>query len=338
MSQEYAKDQPKGFTNKIERVAIVGAGGSVGKYLAESLVKTGQHTVTAISRAASTSTIPDGVNVVNVDYDDEESLVAALKGQQFLAISMAVTAPSDTQEKLVKAAAKAGVKWIMPNCYGTDLTNKKLTEENFTRADAGVQAIEKVGFSSWIAMVCGFWYEFSTACPPEWYGFDIANRKATFYDDGKTRINTSTWIQCGNALAGLLSLKELPEDENDTSPNVSQWRDKALYVSSFRINQREMLDSLQRVTGTTDADWSIDYEGSKERWERGKALLQSGDRRGHALAMYARTFFPNGDGDFESKNGTANKVLGLPEEDLDEASKRAVAMNEGGYNYFTKRI
>ncbi|KAI5464833.1 hypothetical protein BGZ63DRAFT_350598 [Mariannaea sp. PMI_226] len=338
MSQEYAKDQPQGFTNKIERVAIVGAGGSVGKHLAASLIKTGKHTVTAISREGSTSSIPDGVKVVNVDYDNEDSLVNALKGQQFLAISMSVRAPPDTQEKIVRAAAKAGVKWIMPNAYGTDVANTTLTVENFTRADAGIHAIQKVGYSSWIAMVCGFWYEFSTAQPPEWYGFDIAKKTATFYDDGKTRINTSTWIQCGEALAGLLSLKELPDDENDQSPNVSQWKNKPLYISSFRINQREMLDSIQRVTGTTDKDWTIDYEDSKDRWVRGKARMQSGDRLGHAMAMYARTFFPNGDGDFETKYGLANDVLSLPKEDLDEASKRAVAMVEGGYNYFTNRM
>lgn len=278
------------------------------------------------------------MTVAPVDYDDEASLVAALSGHQFLAISMSVQAPPDTQAKLARAAAKAGVRWVMPNCYGTDVANRLLSEENLTRADAGIRAVEEAGFSSWVAMVCGFWFEFSTACPPEWYGFDIGKRTMTFYDDGLIPINTSTWAQCGNALAALLSLKELPQDASDTSPTLSRWRDKPLYVSSFRVSQRDMLDSVQRVTGTTDADWTISNEGSRERWERGKALLAAGERRGHAMAMYARTFFPNGDGDFESKYGIANEVLGLPEEDLDEASRRAVEMVEGGYNYFTKRI
>ncbi|KAK7422926.1 hypothetical protein QQZ08_009283 [Neonectria magnoliae] len=338
MAQKYAKDQPQGIVNKIEKVAIVGAGGSIGKYLAEALVKTGKHSVTAISRAGSTSKVPDGVQVTTVDYDDEDSLVSALKEQQFLAISMSLAAPPGTQDKLIKAAAKAGVPWVMPNCYGTDPTDVALGKENFTGPSivAGIKTIEDLGVSSWITMTCSFWYEFSIAQGPEWYGFDFANKKVTFYDDGKTRINTSTWLQCGRGIASLLSLKQLPDDENDQSPTISQWRNKPMYISSFRVSQREMLDSIERVTGTTDQDWKIEYERSKERWERGVKMEQSGDRRGQVTAMYSRTFFSNGDGDFESRKGLDNEILGLPKEDIDEASKRALAMVDSGYDYLKR--
>jgi hypothetical protein len=338
MAQKYAKDQPAGFTNHIERVAIVGAGGSVGQYLAEALLKTGKHSVTAITRAGSTSKFPQGVKVVTVDYDDEDSLVAALKGQQFFAISMSVLAPPDTQGKLIKAAAKAGVPWVMPNGYGTDIANKKLAEENRTghAVFPGIEAVEEAGVSSFIVMCCSFWYEFSVAQGHQWYGFDFANKKMTFYDEGKTAIPTTTWRQCGRALASLLSLKELPEDENDKATTISNWRNKPLYISSFFLSQREMLDSIQRVSGETDKDWTIEYEASADRWKRGNDLLKNGDRSGHALAMYSRTFFPNGDADFRSK-GLANEALGLPKEDLDEASKRAVDMVKRGYNYMGNR-
>ncbi|KAK8217388.1 hypothetical protein M8818_001144 [Zalaria obscura] len=43
----------------IEKVAIVGAGGNSGKYIAEALLKTGKHTVTAISRAESSAKLPE---------------------------------------------------------------------------------------------------------------------------------------------------------------------------------------------------------------------------------------------------------------------------------------
>ena len=317
---------------------ILKAGGTVGQYLAEELLKTGKHTVTAITRAGSTNKLPEGVRVVTVNYDDEDSLVAALKGQQFLAISMSVVAPPDTQEKLVKAAAKAGVPWIMPNGYGTDFTNEKLAQENLTGPAVipGVKAIEEAGFSSYIVMCCSFWYEYSIAQGPEWYGFDFANKKITLYDDGKTKIPTTTWRQCGRALASLLSLKELPEDESDKSTTVSNWRNKPLYISSFFVSQRDMLDSIQKVSGETDKDWTIKYETSADRWKRGMDLLKNGDRTGFATAMYSRTFFPNGDADFRSK-GLANEALGLPKEDMEEASKRAIELVERGYNYMVNR-
>ncbi|KAM0457386.1 hypothetical protein ACHAPV_003298 [Trichoderma viride] len=331
MSVKYAKDQPAGFTNRIERVAIVGAGGQVGKHIAEELLKTGKHTVTAITRTGSKSKLSAGVKVVEVDYDNEQSLIDGLKGHQFFFISMAVTAPKGTQEKLIAAAAKAGVPWIMPNSYGADFANKKMLKETMTDGNSdGVAAIEKAGLS-WIYMSCSFWYEYSLSMGEPFYGFDIPTKKVTFYDDGKTRINTSTWRQCGRAAAHLLSLKELPDDENDTSPTVSQWRNKPLYVSSFLVSQRDMLDSIHRNLGTKDGDWEIQYEATDARYSRAMEMLKAGNFLGFGMGMYSRAFFPNGDGNFEAKYGLANEPLGLPKEDFDEATKLAIEMAEAGF-------
>ena len=86
----------------------------------------------------------------------------------------------------------------------------------------------------------------------------------TFYDDGKTQIDVSTWDQCGRAIAGLLSLPE-----SGTSPCVADWKNKPLYINSFKVSQRDMLDSLHRVLGNTDKDWTIDYEPTDQRYKRG---------------------------------------------------------------------
>lgn len=50
--------------------------------------------------------------------------------------------------------------------------------------------------------------------------------------------------------------------------------------------------------------------------------------------MYARVFYPDGSGDYESSKGLDNEGLGLPQEDLDEATKRTVEMVNGGWNPF----
>ncbi|PHH88102.1 hypothetical protein CDD83_7972 [Cordyceps sp. RAO-2017] len=333
MQTKYAKDQPAGFTNRIERVAIVGASGQVGSHMVAALLSTGKHTVTAITRHGGGNTMPEGVKVATVDYDNEDTLVEALRGQQFLAISLSVRAAPDTQSKIIRAAAKAGVPWVMPNCYGTDVRNASLAAENLTGPGVlgGIEAIEKEGVSSWVAMCCSFWYEFSLAMGPGWYGFDFEKRQVTFNDDGKTRINTSTWEQCGRAIKGLLSLKELPDDEADTSPTLSRWRNQPLYISSFLVSQRDMLDSVNRVLGTSDADWKIEHEESQARYKRGMEMLKQGSMLGFGIALYTRTFYPNGDGNFEAKHGLANDALGLPKEDLDEATKRAVGMIKGGF-------
>ena len=50
--------------------------------------------------------------------------------------------------------------------------------------------------------------------------------------------------------------------------------------------------------------------------------------------MYARCFYPDDSGDFETSHGLDNKALGLQNEDLDAATKRTVEMVESGWNPF----
>ena len=297
----------------------------------EELLKTGKHTVTALTRADSKGTLPAGVKRVQVDYDDDEqSLISALQGQQFLVITLSVRAPPHIHPKLVEAAAKAGVPYIMPNVYGFDIQNKSLGAENLY-GKASLQRCAEVEShgASYVAMCCGFWYEWSLALGEQWFGFDIKNKKVTFFDDGKTRISVSTWRQCGRALAALLSLPE-----SGGSPALSQWKNKPFYIASFLINQRDMLDSIHRVTGTTDHDWEISYEPTDKRYKDGLDEMQKGIRTGFAKSMYSRVFYPNGDGDFESSRGLANDLIGLPKEELDDATKRTVEMVESGWNPF----
>ncbi len=218
----------------------------------------------------------------------------------------------------------------MPNAYGFDILNKTLGEEDLYGATSlqRCEEIESLG-ASYIAMVCGFWYEWSLGLGEPWFGFDLRTKKVTFFDDGKTIINASTWKQCGRALAALLSL---PENESGKSPAVAHWKNKPFYIASFRVSQRDMLDSIHRVTGTTDKDWEIRHEPTAQRHKDGLEELKKGIRTGYAKAMYSRVFYPNGDGDYESSRGLANEVIGVPREELDEATKRTVDMVESGWN------
>ena len=169
---------------------------------------------------------------------------------------------------------------------------------------------------------------------PEAYGFDLKARTVTYMDDGNTKINTSTWPQCGRAVAALFSLPVLPKDKKDKNSCLSQWRNKEVHSSSFLISQRDMLASVLRVTGDKESDWTIKTQGSKDRWEQGIEWLQSSDKRmqGYLQRMYSRVFFQDGCGNFTSK--LDNKVLGLPEESLDDFTKEGIRMVENGWSYW----
>ncbi|KAJ4291386.1 hypothetical protein N0V88_005979 [Collariella sp. IMI 366227] len=110
---------------------------------------------------------------------------------------------------------------------------------------------------------------------------------------------------------------------------------KEVKISSFSVSQRDMLNSLNRVLGTTDGDWEISYESTEKRIRDGAAELKAGDIRGFAKEQYGHLFKPaNKYSDFAVTLGTDNEVLGLAEENLDETTKRAVGMVESGWAPF----
>ncbi|KAF5253547.1 hypothetical protein FANTH_1618 [Fusarium anthophilum] len=321
----YAKDQPAGFTNSIERVAVVGAGGTIGSHIANALLQTGKHTVTALTRQGSTTNLPDGIIVAPIDYSDESTLIAALKNQQFLIITLAPNAPKDTHSKLVQAAAKAGVPYIMPNGYAGDIEQVKLGEDTLLGpiAKANRDEIERFGMK-WITVCCGFWFDYSLAGGESRFGFDFDNKSLTLYDDGNVKNSTSTLAQVGRAVASVLSLKEFPNDDNDLT--VSSFLNRAVYLNSFVVSQQDLFESVKRVTGTSDTDWTVTHQSSKQRYEEGMAQVKRGNMSGFSKLLYARAFFPDDPSELSAK--AQNELLGLPKWNLDEATRDGIALVE----------
>ena len=85
-----------------------------------------------------------------------------------------------------------------------------------------------------------------------------------------------------------------------------------------------MLESALRVTGSKKEEWTITKEPSHERYSAGVEELKQGNRAGFAKLMYTRVFYPDGCGNFELSKGTLNSLLGLPKEDIDEATTVAI--------------
>ncbi|EED20736.1 conserved hypothetical protein [Talaromyces stipitatus ATCC 10500] len=293
-------------SNYITKVAIVGAGGNSGKFMTEALLRTDKHTVTAITRPDSKSKLPEGVIPKVVDYEKPETIVEALKGQDALVITLGAFALSN-EVKLIVAADEAGVQWILPNEWSTY---------------PGAHELIKDMLFYQMKISTGFWYEWSLPMPSA-FGFDIINRSVTFFDDGEAKISVSTWPQVGRAVAALLGLPINAEGGRGDG-SLESLNNKDVYINSFTINQTEMLESLLRVTGTKSEDWNITKVPADERLAEGLKEIQEGKHSGFAKKLYTRAFYPDGFGDFEHNEGTLNSLLGLPKEDLDEATKVAV--------------
>ncbi|KAI0455118.1 putative oxidoreductase CipA [Xylaria acuta] len=320
--------------NYVKKIAIVGATGHVGKYIVKELLNGGKHEVTAITRGEAE--IPEGVKVAKVSYDDPASLKKALEGHDVLVITLSVRAPRDTQGKLIEAAAAANVPFVLPNEWGIESSHGTLGADTFFGpvSMAARQKIEELGKSSWIAMTTGYWFLHSLASP-EAYGFDLAKKSVTFFDEGTVKINTITWERSGQAVAALLSLPIEPETPG--APALSDYKNKRVYVSSWLMSQKDAFQHVLRVTGTKESDWSIKYEPAVERYEEAKKRVLSGEHSAFQRMLYTRTFYNNGDGDFESRHGLDDDKLGLAKEtqdSLDAEIKKAVEIAEsGGYTY-----
>ena len=298
--------------------------------MTEALLTAGKHTVTAITRHDSQSELPKGVEVKKIDYEKQETLVAALQDQDALIITLSGGPHAETAEKqLIDAAVAAGVRWVFPNEWGFDTGNPSLIKDIFiSRTKASTREyLQQQSKLSFTAVATGFWYEWSLAIAPA-YGIDTVNRTATLFDDGTAKISTSTWPQVGRAVAALLALPISSDGSNGASLN--DFKNQLVYVSSFLLSQKDMLESVYRVTGTKETDWTITSEPARQRYDDALKEMNQGSRIGFAKMMYTRIFWDDKVGDCEHKS--SNSKLGLPKEDLDEATKRAVqrAKETGG--------
>lgn len=136
-------------------------------------------------------------------------------------------------------------------------------------------------------------------------------------------MTVSTWPQVGRAVAALLSLPIKPEGASKEHC-LEHFRNKNVYIGSFTVCQKEMLDSALRVTDTHMSDWKISYEAAVDRYEKAKEDMKKGDRMAFAKQMYTRVFYPDDSGDFEKRMGLQNEMLDLPKEDIDDATRAAV--------------
>lgn len=108
------------------KITVVGGSGNIGSHIVTALAASGIHEVSVISRPESTAKFPASVTIRRGAYDDETFLSAALNGQGVLIITLGFQA-MDAQEPLIRAAARAGVPYVVPCEFGSDPTSEYLS-------------------------------------------------------------------------------------------------------------------------------------------------------------------------------------------------------------------
>ncbi|KAI9845858.1 MAG: hypothetical protein M1837_004539 [Sclerophora amabilis] len=307
------------FPNHIENIVVVGASGNLGSIIFKSLIEANRFNLTVVTRPTSTATYPPSVKVLKGDYNDPSFLKSAFARNDALILTLAFTSTGEDQVKLVDAAAAAGIKWILPTEYGGDNSVEAMRESApfISNKTATREKIEELG-ANWIGVVTNIWLSFSLN--GGMFDIDVPNHAATLYDKGTTKFNTTNLPLVGKAVAALMSLPL----SSESGASLSDYKNEFVYIRSHLVSQRDILISVQRITGTTDNDWKIEYRDAGKYIQDGNERAMNGDYTGFIAAYFGLYFKEGMGGNFEGK-GVANSVLGLPEnEDLDEAVKQAL--------------
>ncbi|KAH7320784.1 hypothetical protein B0I35DRAFT_459523 [Stachybotrys elegans] len=295
------------------KIALIGATGNIGTPTLNALLAKKIHTITVILRPESTATLPPDVIVKKGALDDEAFLTSALEGQDVLLVQAAISV-MELQDGFIRAAAAAKVEYVLPTEFGSDPEARFIDQfELLVQKKARKQLIEELGVSSWIGVVTNQWLDF--CLPYGLYAINSKDRKATLFDGGNTKFVTATYGRIGQAVAELLSL---PKEE------LAAYKNKHLYVTSFHITQRELLDSIQRATGTTDEDWEIVSASSDEIEKKYLETAQKGDQESWMFTFAMYHYRQGWGGDFSHKSDMSK--FGFEQEDLDETVKRVLGL------------
>ncbi|RYP46613.1 hypothetical protein DL768_007235 [Monosporascus sp. mg162] len=299
-------------TKQTRNITLVGGSGTIGAPILSALVATG-HKVSVLSRPESTATFPSTVTVHKGTYDDEAFITRILQGQEVLILALnygAVTA----QGPLIRAAATAGVAYVVPCEFGSDATHEPLGArlDLFSAKAPFRRLVEDLGASRWIGVVNNPWFEFCMRVGA--FGLDLKGRAARVFGDGAQKANFTTLRRVGESLAALLAL---PDAE------LAAYGNNWVYFSSFRISQRDLLESAKRVTGTRDEDWTVISEDPEDVIKAAQEEVAKGNGGAGIRILFALLFSEGMGGDYSAKV-IDYKKLGLEPEDLDEVMKGLV--------------
>jgi nucleoside-diphosphate-sugar epimerase len=140
-------------------------------------------------------------------------------------------------------------------------------------------------------------------------GLNYPSRSITFTDNGEGYFSTTTLDNTALALNRVLL-------------NPSTTANQIVFTSDFATTQKELVQTIERLTGEKWERKSISTEEAipalKKAWENGEALAGYGlINIGFTKGTYS--------GHFEPIRHLRNKELGLPEKDLDQVVKEALA-------------
>lgn len=136
-------------------------------------------------------------------------------------------------------------------------------------------------------------------------GFDLKHHTATLYDvSSPALMNTTTFPQIGRSVVSLLLHPE-------------PTRNRRVYVHSFLLTGRQLLERLQAVSGP-EKKWTVQEASTLDAEREGKALMEKGEFFPGLFNLLKVPMWRAGTGgDYSRLGKDDNELLGLEQENLD---------------------
>ncbi|KAI3394256.1 hypothetical protein diail_2959 [Diaporthe ilicicola] len=297
---------------QLQKIAVVGGAGNLGKFIVEALLRD-NFSVTAISRSDSATTFPPEVHVKKVDFKSEESLTAALAGQDALVCAIGTMATGE-QLTLVDAAVAAKVQRFIPSEYGLNTRTVgastklgKMLSTKIKTVDYLIAKSEQFDWFSWTGLGNNLFFDWSMKAGL--LGIDLAAKKATIVDSGNEPFSTTNLALIGQAVTSILKKPE-------------ETRNKYLMISSFTTTQNEMLKVAEEQTSSK---FETKHITAAEAEKLADDYLSSGQAYKAFWAYVHEYQFVDGAGHALKEGESANALLGLQKGNLIESMKNVLA-------------
>lgn len=230
-----------------------------------------------------------------------DQLLEAFQGQDAL-VSTLPGRPHTVHLRMIDAAIQAGVQRFIPTEYGNNTcaaaADLVTLYEDKAKIAAYLKSKESSGLT-WTAIHTGQFFDWGLESG--WLDYHLEEKRVTIYDSGHKQWSTTTIGTASAAVAKVLL-------------NPEQTKNKPIFVASFTVSQREVLEALQKTTDTT---WKVETMSSADALKRAADLDNKDHSEGLKLLILMLLYADDADrgADF-GKFGLSNGLLGLPEETM----------------------
>lgn len=269
--------------------------------------------MTVVTRTTSSASFPEDIQTEKVPYTESE-LAKVFEGQDAV-ISAVGAAGFQEQKVFIDAAIKASVKRFLPSEFSSSTLNEAARRlvpvfELKKQVLDYLKEKESTGLT-WTGLATGPLLDWVSNTKPGkrgisdskqglragFLGFELAGKKATIWDGGKTRFAATNQADFAEAIVGILK-------------NPLGTSNKYLQVATVITSQLAILQSLQEKSGS---NWTAEEVETDKQVAKGREMVTGGDFTGMFILAQAASY-GNVEGINMAEGSTSNSVVGLPEE------------------------